>query len=112
MRVKLREDLNSDELPAGWSDAPLPLRSPGKRPELSLQARGAKHGAELRGGKLKLELGRASGGTQRCANAPPQSGKASRVEPSGEGGEAWGGAAGGQANPSFLNGRFNLHFLA
>ena len=49
MRVKLREGLNPDELPAGRSDAPMPLRSPGKRPELSLQARGAKHGAELRG---------------------------------------------------------------
>jgi hypothetical protein len=55
MRVKLREELNPDELPVGRSDAPMPLRSPGKRPELSLQARG--------GGKLKLELGRASGGT-------------------------------------------------
>ena len=49
MRGKLREALHSDALPAGRSDAPMPLRSPGKRPELSLQARGAKHGAELRG---------------------------------------------------------------
>jgi hypothetical protein len=49
MRVKLREDLKSDELPAERSTAPMPPRSPGQRLELSLQARGAKRGAELRG---------------------------------------------------------------